>query len=125
MVFIDIEKEFIEVPKYKKKKENSSKANKRSDHKHEYTDIIQEGWLFGFQWAQRCDICGRIKTKSYGMMHEGLKRDNYEGKYISKNTYLSLEEIHEKYPDVKIYRRKRKDDGMVDWDADLEEIVFE
>ena len=114
----------MEVPKHKKKKDNGSKTNRRSDHKHEYKNVIKQGWLGGFQWAERCVICGRIKPKSYGMMYEGLKRDNSERKCIGRDTYLSLEEIHEKYPDVKVYVYERKTGGMIDWESDLKEIVF-
>lgn len=114
----------FDIPKHRKKKDNGSKTNRRSSHKHQYQDIIMEGWLYGFCWAERCSICGRLKSKGFSTMTEGLmhKRDT---RVISKDSYLTLEEIHEKFPNVDVYYRKRNEDGSISFnDEDLVKIDF-
>ena len=103
-----------ETPKYKKKKDNGSKSNRRSSHKHDYEEVIVQGWLFGFSWAYRCKICGRIKSKSYAMSHEGLRKD-----------FLSAEELHEKFPDKDIYIYQTNENGMPSFeDSSLIKLDF-
>ena len=115
---------YDEVPKHKKKKDGKSKSNRRSSHKHEYEDILLSGWLFGFSWTERCKICGRLKSKSYSAAKEGLMKPRTH-KYISNADYYTAEELHEKFPDIDIYVRKRNEDGSLSFeDHDIEKIEF-
>lgn len=113
-----------EAPKYKKKKDNKSKSNRRSSHKHEYKDILLEGFLFGFCWTEKCTICGRLKSKPYAASTEGLMRPRTHS-YIGREDYYSAEELHEKYPDIEIYTRKVNPDGTHSFaDEDIIKIKF-
>ena len=116
-----------EVPKHKKKKNTGSKSNRRSSHKHDYEEIIMQGWLFGFSWAYRCKICGRIKSKSYATSHDGLRKETPTVRgCISSRDYLSVEELHEKYPDKDIYVYQTDENGMPNFeDSSLVKLEFE
>lgn len=118
--------EFEDTPKHKKKKDQSSKSNRRSDHKHNYVKVITSGWLMGFTWAYRCSVCGRIKSVPFSENSTGLTREEKPRVY-GKNTYLSIEEIHEKFPDIDIYVAK-EDPNNKYWFCDdncLEKIIFD
>lgn len=86
---------------YRKKKDQKSKSSKRSDHKHQYEKIIIKS-LIGWQWAQRCTICHRIKTKYCISDREFIKPECRQLPYVSRQTYYSYEEMVELYPDVEI-----------------------
>lgn len=103
----------LDVPKYRKKKTSSkSHSSKRSDHKHDYEKVIIEGWLFGWEWGERCKICGRteyVLHSDYHDYHDFLK----EGVTIlssNESYWLSKEEIKEKYPGIPIFKAKRLGD---------------
>lgn len=116
---------YEENAKYKKKKDQSSKSNRRSDHKHNYVKIIKSGWLMGYTWAYRCSICGRTKSVPYAESTIGLTRE-VKPKIYGKDTYLSLKEIHEKYPETDIFIYKENPDNKY-WFCDdncLEKIIF-
>lgn len=115
-----------ETPKYKKKKDNGSKSNRRSSHKHDYEEVIVQGWLFGFSWAYRCKICGRIKSKSYAMSHEGLRKEvPTKTGCISSRDFLSAEELHEKFPDKDIYIYQTNENGIPSFeDSSLIKLDF-
>lgn len=87
--------------RHKKKKDQKSKSSKRSDHKHQYEKIIIRGFI-GWQWAERCTICGRIKTKFCVSDREFIKPEYRQLPYVSWQTYYSQEELEELYPDVEI-----------------------
>lgn len=42
-----------DIPKYRKKKINTSQTKNRSDHKHDYEKIIVESFLNGWQWGNK------------------------------------------------------------------------
>ena len=89
-----------DIPKYKKKKNNSSKSNKRSDHKHQYITIIMRG-LVGWVWGAECQICGRIKLNRF--IDKSFIRPQYKDcPYISEKIYYSYEELRKIYPNMKI-----------------------
>ena len=114
-----------EIPKYKKRKDNSSKSNKRSSHKHEYETILLDYGFLGFSWVYRCKICGRLKFLNYSAANKGLRKTS-DNKTIGKNTYFSLEELHEKYPDTRIFRRPHDENNRIIFDdKKIEEIKFD
>lgn len=95
-----------DIPKYKKKKHSSrSKGESRSDHKHEYEPCIVKYLVFS--WAERCAVCGRVKTtwtmKNRERNRE-LRRPESLGKPgVSLNDFLSVKEMREKFPGVRVY----------------------
>lgn len=101
-----------DIPKYKKKKNNSSKSNKRSDHKHKYTTIIMRGFV-GWIWGKECEICGRVKSNHFmdrDFIKPECKDDSCTGeeKYyssISEKNYYSYEELRKIYPNIKIIEK--------------------
>lgn len=118
----------VDSPKYKKKRQsNTSKSDKRSDHKHTYEKIIIIYPLSGSTpvWDKRCPVCGRLGNMSYAARHEGLRKE-HGAKIITPECFYSAEELHEKFPDTKIYRRKLNENGYTMWgDIDLELIYPE
>ena len=108
--------------KYKKYKGSRSHSNKRSTHKHEYENVILMNNMFSHcGWIKRCNICGRFQSLSYA----GLRKPNYDNKYTS-SAYLSYQELREKYPNTRIFRRPRDAQGHLIFDDNaIEEIPFE
>lgn len=96
---------YEEEVRHKKKKPQNSKSQKRSDHKHEYEDVIVGG-LLGWNWGKVCKICGRLDTnKSFGTSsYKEFLRDEYKEHHgISVKYFYTAEELKEKYPGTKIY----------------------
>lgn len=89
---------------HKKKKDQKSKSNKRSNHKHQYEKIIIKGFI-GWQWAERCTICHRIKCNYHTSDREFIKPDCRQLPYVSRQTYYSYEEMLELYPDIEIINK--------------------
>ena len=90
-----------EIPKYKKRKNNSSKSSKRSDHKHDYQLVIMGGFI-GWAWVDRCRICGRVKAKPFSSHKEFMKPEFRNLPYHCSDSFYSYEELKELYPDVEI-----------------------
>lgn len=102
-----------EVPKYRKKKPQGSKASKRADHKHRYVKTISmrkniyDHSLLTFYWSTHCEICGR-----YGeyLGDDGLRKPGCEGlRGWVPDMYLSFDEIRERYPDIPVYGNQSGD----------------
>ena len=116
-----------EVPKYiKSKNAKKSKAKNRSDHKHEYETVLIGGW-FGFAWTERCVVCGRLKEKytcGFGTQDDGTRRpESFRKGYISSKDYYTADELHERFPDIKIYVRNKDENGYILWgDQDITQI---
>lgn len=95
-----------DVPKHRKKSKtaSSSASAKRSDHKHQYEKVIMGSWL-GFQWATRCTVCGRFNDmyNNFKSRYEGLFNDDLKSPGLSIRKCLTADELHKKYPDIKIY----------------------
>lgn len=89
------------LPKHKKKKAQTSKSNKRSDHKHQYEKIIIKNW--GWIWGERCVICGRIKTNYLVHCPEFCKEPfcNEDPRYLR---FLTVDEIKRKFIGIPIYK---------------------
>lgn len=85
----------------KKKASDTSKAEKRSDHKHEYESCIVRYAVF-FHWGKRCRICGRTKGK-WGRDTDFLRPESVGKPGIGVNDFLSVRELRQKYPGVGIY----------------------
>lgn len=90
-------------PKHRKKKpSDKSKSESRSDHKHEYEPCILKFLLYG--WTERCVVCGRFRGKWNREKNRELMRPESVGKpAIGLNDYLSVAEMKEKFPGVKVY----------------------
>lgn len=93
-----VDEEFL---RYKKKKSQKSKSSKRSDHKHQYEDIIVKS-LVGWQWAERCIICNRVKYKIAISDREFVRPECRQLPYVSQQTYYTYEELLKLYPNVDI-----------------------
>lgn len=91
-----------EIPKYKKRKNNSSKSSKRSDHKHDYQPVIMKGFIVGWIWADKCRICGRVKAKHFSARKELMKPEFRSRPYYCSDFFYSYEELKELYPDAEI-----------------------
>ncbi len=98
-----------EIPRHRKKSQTASRSNceKRSDHKHEYEKIIVEG-CFGYRWAKRCRICGRV-SDCYGhfstLNRSDFLKDSNGRSGFGYSSALSLEEVRKKYPGFNIYKK--------------------
>lgn len=96
-----------EVPSYKKKKKRSdvSKAEARSDHKHEYEPCIVKYLVYN--WGERCKVCGRIRHTWSMLSRERGKELMRPGSVrragIGVNDFLSVAEMKEKFPGVRVY----------------------
>ena len=90
-------------PKHRKKKpSDKSKSSSRSDHKHEYEPCILK--YIVYIWGERCSICGRTRSKWSVAKNRLLLRSESLGKPgIGLNDYLSVPEMKEKFPGVKVY----------------------
>ena len=90
-------------PKHRKKKpSDKSKSDARSDHKHEYEPCILKYVLY--TWGERCSICGRTRSKWNKAKNRLLRRPESLGKAgVGLNDYLSVAEMKEKFPGVKVY----------------------
>lgn len=107
-----------EAVRYRKKSQTSSRSNssKRSDHKHQYEKIIVR-WIFGFQWSNRCKICGRIDGNGkalYGY-RDFLKPEFKEAHAFSNARFMSVPEIRKKYPGIQIYEIEPDSIQRGDW----------
>lgn len=86
---------------HKKKKDQKSKSNKRSNHKHQYEKVIVKGFI-SWQWAEQCTICGRIKYNCRILDKEFIKPEFRQSAYISQRICYSQEELTQLYPNIKI-----------------------
>ena len=93
-----------DVPKYRKKKSNSSRSEKRADHKHDYQRVIVGNRLGSgaWHWSKRCSVCGRFGLDKT-MTNEFLKPNTFDNVW-RLFAYLSLDEVRQKYPDTPIYK---------------------
>ena len=93
-----------EVAKHRKKKNNSSRSEKKSDHKHEYHDCIV---LYIYNWADRyytrrekyCVICGKINE------HRNFN-ESFNDYYIDCSLNGDENSFKEKYPDLPVFHLK-------------------
>lgn len=83
--------EFNEVPKYRKKKDQSSKSSKRSDHKHEYEPCLiirKRSFAPDKEFksiAECCKICERIQNEQWWLFVKDISIfDEYEEKGYKK-----------------------------------------
>lgn len=87
--------------RHKKKKDQKSKSNKRSTHKHQYEKVIIESF-FGWCWGLQCTQCGRLKYNALTHTDEFTRPEYIGGHWISKQCFYTYEELKEKYPNTKI-----------------------
>ena len=95
--------------RYRKKRDQKSKASKRSSHKHEYERCIVSG-IIGWYWGEACKTCGRIRSgtsSSFSINCEGLRYPDKENKAgFCREDFYTPEELREKYPGVRIFAFK-------------------
>lgn len=92
-----------EIVKYKKKKSQKSKSSRKSDHKHTYEKVIAKTCL-GWAWRDRCSICGKTDNiYGFGFDREFMKKEHRNSYAINKKYFLTLDEMIDLYPGVKIY----------------------
>ena len=97
-----------EVAKHKKKKNNSSRSEKKADHKHEYQDCLlacEYNWSdkYYIHKDQYCVICGKINAhyrQSFGEYLQDVDKDNSA--------------IIAKYPNLPVFHLQKYIDGYVD-----------
>lgn len=88
-------------PVYRKKKpSNTSKSEKRSDHKHEYEPCIVK-YIF-FNWGQQCRVCGRIKTDWQKSDRELIKPEYQNARSFALDHYLDIKDMKKKFPGIKV-----------------------
>ena len=87
----------------KKKPRDTSRSERRSDHKHEYEPCIVRFIAF-FNWGERCRICGRTREK-WGRDDDFLRPESIGKPGISTNDFLSVRELREKFPGVSVYEQ--------------------
>lgn len=104
-----------DVPKYKKKKSQESKSEKRSDHKHNYVKSIYLNFfsndeLAYVHWSEHCDICGRRGHSDF-FNDQDFKQPAFTKEPYKRilGHYLSYDDICKKFPDVPIYRNNPDD----------------
>ena len=100
---------------YKKKSKTSSKSNsgKRSDHKHNYEQIIIEhgNRRPEYYWAKRCKICGRVDDgdRFKDISKKGLIKKKkiiklQSGTSYSFEIFYSFIELKQLFPNTSIIR---------------------
>lgn len=69
-----------DIPPYRKKRSQKSKASKHSDHKHVYMTCLLRSKYSGYlTLGQRCTICGRSIMDWYSCL--GLHQEEIKEKY--------------------------------------------
>ena len=100
-----------ESPIHRKKKPSStSKASSRSNHKHEYGPCILK--YLQYSWGERCRICGRIRYKP-GNRSELLRPECRDKPYAGIKDYLSIREMKETYPGIRVFDWEYTKSGVV------------
>lgn len=95
--------------KYKKRSKTSSVSNssKKTNHKHKYKKIIIKNWI-GYQWAQKCLICGRIDFRQQGFLRDKddfVRPESLKKPGISREDFFEIKELKRKFPGIEIYER--------------------
>lgn len=88
-----------EIAKYRKKKNNSSRSEKKADHKHEYHDCLV---VYKYNWSnkdyihrqQYCVVCGKINTHYSWSIAEMFQDIAYDEKGIMLDKYSDLPVFH-------------------------------
>lgn len=103
-----------ETPRYRKKKRQVSKSEKRSDHKHLYEESIlitynsvDRKTVNLIAWCDHCSVCGRSAgIKLYNTdKDEVFKKPEYRGRHLfwSHEQYRPVDEILAEFPNVPVY----------------------
>lgn len=94
--------DYTDVP-HRKKKEQTSKSSRRSDHKHRYEKIILQSFI-GWSWGKRCTVCGRIEDDAkFFHSKEFIKPECVNKRGLSRDMFYGAEELKKKYSDIPIY----------------------
>lgn len=102
--------EHQEIPKHKKKtKSNTSKSKSKSKHKHKYEECLIQ-YDFHFRYTNNisritslgsyCTVCGKIGERLKDTIVTDYEREGsilLNGKYKTYRSYISSEELYEKY----------------------------
>lgn len=99
-----------EVARYRKKKPQTSKSEKRSDHKHQYEKSItvkfsNDESVADFFWSTHCSICGRLGD--FKIDNDDFRKPEYVGRsrWWCYDMCLSMEEVKKKFPGIPMYRQ--------------------
>lgn len=111
-----------EVAKYRKKKNNSSRSEKKADHKHEYKDCIIS---YTYNWADRyfahrgqyCVACGKINGH-----RSTIDRFSIYSDYRDVGSDESG--LREKYPELPVFHLRSYLDDYVNL-QEAQTSVFE
>ena len=116
--------ESAEIGRYHKKKTQSSKSKKRSDHKHEYTKSITmhvsplDNTIVRYSWSTHCWICGRRGSSQLGGIPTEFLRPEYRDQkhlYLGHDdVLLPFAEIRRQYPDIPVYKTDQNN-----WKVDI------
>ncbi len=88
--------------RYRKKHPQTSKSNKRANHKHMYEKVSVQT-VIGWDWAKRCTICGRISNELHLGSRDFMRPDCRHRLGMSSADFYSLEELVQKLPGVPVY----------------------
>ncbi len=88
--------------KYRKKRPQTSKTQKRANHKHQYQKIIVQT-IVGWDWGQCCTICGRISYKFALSSSDFMRPERTRRPCVSRADFYDLEELLTKFPGVPVY----------------------
>jgi hypothetical protein len=100
-----------EVAKYKKKKNNSSRSEKKADHRHEYEDCIVS---YTYDWADRHYTCRERYCVICGKINEHRKfNESFTDHYIDSSLNGDESSFREKYPDLPVFHLNKYTDGYV------------
>ena len=93
------ERDFDEIPAYRKKSKTASTSDsrRRSKHKHVYEKIILHWGGDSFEWSGRCEICGRIDN-GYKASAWGGPDFKVSGDGTGCWEDICLNDIHARYP---------------------------
>ena len=101
-------KEFDDLQTPYRKSSRSAKSSitgKKSKHKHLYDKVIIFS-VFGYFWANRCSVCGRIKENSYPSVKPG-ESEFFKTAYMKDGTPYyttkTVEEVRLMYPEYPIF----------------------
>lgn len=102
--------EHWEIPKHKKKtKSNTSKSKSKSKHKHKYEEcLIQRDFHFRYtnnisritSLGSYCTVCGKIGERLKDTIVTDYEKEGsilLNGKHKTYRSYISGEELYEKY----------------------------
>lgn len=100
----DLDLDLLDEMRHRKKRPQTSKSQKRADHKHQYEKVIVQT-IVGWDWGQHCMICGRFSNRFVFVCRDFMRPHCKHEHGVSSDDFYSLEELLTLFPDVPIYLR--------------------